>query len=219
VSFARIALIVGGLLLALLYLLYQENLKELFKTWGWTSVFSYCWQRLPSSLNRETVHGLWWLWLIIGLLGGLVVALALVLWLPSLLTSQPPNPIHDEATKWRLTRNLHYFSSKLPVKCEVVIVRYQMPYSETYADDLKEVLSAIDWKFHEVFAKEELPRGLSLRSFETGKSRACLDALRQRLNDINPAPNPSWSWIERPTVYMTDCSDHCVEVDIGNAPQ
>ena len=74
-----------------------------------------------------------------------------------------------------------------------------MPYSETYADDLKAVLNVVDWKFHEVFATEELPRGLSLRSFETGLSRTCLDTLRERLNnDLTPAPNPSWTWIRNP---------------------
>jgi hypothetical protein len=168
------------------------------------------------------IRAVWWLWWIFGISGGV----ALGLWLSPLLVSpQPPeiplpNPLHDDATKWRLARNLHYLLSKIPEKCEAVIVRYQGPYSETYADDLKEVLTAIDWKYHEVFAGDELPRGLTLRSFEGGLSRACLDILKQRFNnDINPAPNPSWSWIETPTRYMIDCTGKCIEIDIGNDPK
>jgi hypothetical protein len=86
------------------------------------------------------------------------------------------------------------------------IVRYQLPYSETYSDDIKEVLGVIEWKFHEAFATEELPRGLSLRSFESGLSRTCLDALKRLNNDVQPAPNPPWSWIETATKYMAECS-------------
>lgn len=95
-----------------------------------------------------------------------------------------------------------------------------MPYSETFSDDIKELLSAIEWKFHEMFATEELPRGLSLRSFESGLSRACLDVLKERLNnDLQQSLNPPWAWVETATKYMAECSSQCVEIDIGNDPQ
>jgi hypothetical protein len=210
----------AGLLLAL-----TENIKELLKQRGANTLLVRSLDALPKQLHWERLRGLWWLWAIFGLSGGV----ALALWLSPFLVGQPsvppvpvvakPNPLHDAAPKWRLAQSLNDLSSKMPAKCDVVIVRYQMPYSETYSDDIKEVLTTIDWKFREAFATEELPRGLSLKGFETGLSRTCLDALKQRFdNDLEPSPYVPAIWIKTATKYMSECSGQCVEIDIGNAP-
>jgi hypothetical protein len=176
----------------------------------------------------ERLRAAWWLWSMLGLTGGV----ALALWLSPLLIEQPapsasdiisPNPIHDAATKWKMARNLHHLSSNklaLGDNCEIVIVRYQLPYSETYSNDLKEVLGIIGWKFHEVFSTEQLFPGLSLKSFVKGLPRTCLDALKQRFdNDAQPGSRVGWDWIDTPTKYMAECSGQCVEIDIGNDPR
>jgi hypothetical protein len=88
VSIAQIASIVGGLLLALLWLLFNENIKELFKNWGWTAFLSRFWQRLRPNLHWGNLKGLWWLWLGSGAIGGYALAFG-TLWLISLTTSGP----------------------------------------------------------------------------------------------------------------------------------
>ena len=59
----------------LLGLLFQENFKELFKNWGWNSIFIRCWQMWRPKLHWASLRGLWWLWSIFGLGGGLALAL------------------------------------------------------------------------------------------------------------------------------------------------
>jgi hypothetical protein len=132
--------------------------------------------------------------------------------------SPMPNPLHDEATKWRLAKNLRYLSSRTANLCEVVIVRYQESYSEHYSDDIKDLLTVVGWNYHEAFASTELPTRLSLRAVNHGESYACEEMFRQRLNnDIQPALNPPWSWASGADMkYMKECSGPCFELDVGN---
>ena len=71
-------------------------------------------------------------------------------------------PLHDETAKWRMARYLRSLAPKIAGDnrgiCEAVIVRYQTPWAENLASDIKDVFDTIGWKYHEVFAKSTLPK-------------------------------------------------------------
>jgi hypothetical protein len=122
-----IASILATLLVALFGLVFNENLKELFKTWGWNAVFVNYWQRWRSKLHLANLRGLWWLWLCSGLLvGGGGVGIALGLWLSPVVLG-PPQQVENaqlktlvkaleteaqsnaqDAAKWRFAYYLRY---------------------------------------------------------------------------------------------------------------
>jgi hypothetical protein len=133
------------------------------------------------------------------------------------------NPIHDDAVKWKLARDLRILSSKINGKCDTIIVRYQGPYSEHYADDLIEVLKTVGWGIKQHFASDQLPNDLSLRTTESGISRECADALKQRLDNTaegrTGSLHTSLTVVSARTPYMNTCSSECTEIDIGNDPQ
>lgn len=138
-------------LLAGLVLWFNENLKELLKQWGWNTVFARYWSKLRCNLSWQHLRGLWWLWLS----GGIVLALCLtmlVFGLPTFGTPPLPNPLHDEAAKWRVTRNIYDMSLNRNAqgykKCEIIFVRYPMPYAENYEHDLTEILRVAGWIIH-----------------------------------------------------------------------
>jgi hypothetical protein len=150
---------------------------------------------------------------------------------PTSLSSSPPsptfvssppivNPIHDEGAKWRLTKNLRYLAPNINGICEIMIVRYPSPYSEVYADDLKEILTAVGWPFKEKFAQESLPRGLSLVSTESPLAKDCNKALTQRFsNDVHLPGGIDMHWLlpQEITPYMKNCSNpmDCIQIGIG----
>src|SRR5271165_30289 len=80
--------------------LISANVRKLADKHGWDNLLVRCTERL----SWERLRGLWWLWAIFGLSGGL----ALALWLSPFLVGQPaiptaplappiasPNPVHD----------------------------------------------------------------------------------------------------------------------------
>jgi hypothetical protein len=87
VSFGGIASILVTLLIALLVLIFNENLKELFRALGWNAFFVNYWQTWRSRLHLANLRGLWWLWLGFGVAGGIVLTVA-TLWLIALFN--PP---------------------------------------------------------------------------------------------------------------------------------
>jgi len=168
--------------------------------------------------------------------------LPLALWLNPLLVGPPTSgdpsasPLHNEVAKWRVTRNPYEMSLNRIArgfeKCDVVFVRYQMPYSENYEHDLKEILVTAGWTIHpSSFALSELPRGLSIRALQSEPSSSCAAALyRSLLDDVQPRSLASGQQlnIKAPITSVPDemvaqfvkaCSDTCVEVDIGNKPE
>ena len=89
-----------------------------------------------------------------------------------------PNPIHDEATKWRIASALHLISlnpgANINGPCEAVIVRYPASsYAEDYALDIKQIFGAIEWKYSEIFAKSTLEKGLSVKAAYKGSGQPC----------------------------------------------
>jgi len=134
-----------------------------------------------------------------------------------------PNPLHSDAVKWKIASQLRDFMKHENQMCEAVIVRLQLPYAERYAEDLKEILDAADWKYSEKFATATLRPGLSLLSSSSGVPHSCSEYLRATMNGAAGSPIPvSQDWIKenKPTENMRDkCSGECVEIGIGNPPE
>jgi hypothetical protein len=134
-----------------------------------------------------------------------------------------PNPIHSDAVKWKIARQLSDFMKRENQMCEAVIVRLQLPYAEHYAEDLKEILDAADWKYSEKFATSTLRPGLSLLSSSSGVSHSCSEYVRLTMNGAVGPPIPvsqDWTKDNKPTENMRDkCSGECVEIGIGNPPE
>lgn len=134
------------------------------------------------------------------------------------------DPLRNEAAKWRIAKYLKEQTEGINGGCEAVIVRYQLPYAENYAQDLKEILHMSGWTYHEVFSTTTLPNALTTRSsFNNFDVRRCGDLLRIKLNSIDGPSSPqlvaAWDYTEKPTDYMQPCSAACVEISIGNEPQ
>src|ERR1700720_453031 len=86
------SIVVGGFLLVI-GLVFKESIKELLKHWGWTTFLIYRWDALPERwkdrFRWEGLRGLWWLWSILGLSGGLLLALWLIPQPPPLAAPEP----------------------------------------------------------------------------------------------------------------------------------
>jgi hypothetical protein len=130
--------------------------------------------------------------------------------------------LHEDAAKWRMVKSLHALSTTEhgPIKgtCEVVVVRYQLPYAENIFLDLKDIFDVIDWKYHEAFASSTLPRGLSIKSVQGDVSSDCMSLFREQLSNNTSRVTASNSFVEKPKEdeHMKLCSGPCFEIDIGN---
>jgi hypothetical protein len=139
------------------------------------------------------------------------------------------NPLQDDSAKWRVAQNL----AKSPFlnSCDVVIVQLPTDYAERLGGDLKRVLDAIHWKtLGPTLASAPVPRGLSLRSEESGPSHDCANALFGIMN----ASGLTWQGLEKGgnfsvgwDYFPKDSLGHecfkapraCVRISVGNEPQ
>src|SRR5205807_5966462 len=78
-------------------------------------------------------------------------------------------------------------------RCPVRIVRYQLPYAENFADDLKPILVVADIPFEERFATTQLPKGLSIRFPHSGPLPNCGAHLVNSLRTIGQFRGASWN--------------------------
>lgn len=158
---------------------------------------------------------------------------------PSSVSVQPAvrrkNPIDDDAIKWKIVRNLHYgitnpkstlYQNAKGRKCEVVVVRYSTStYGEKYFASLREIFDTIGWSYHEEFAKSTLPKALSIRWMEPGRTNlgpTCGSTFLSRINGDIPGLNTSFIGIygrDNDDQYLKACSGECFEIDIGNEPE
>jgi hypothetical protein len=97
-SIRGIVTTIFGLLTAGFVVAFTENYKELLKKWhGNTLLVRACDKLLAAewqnALRWERLRGLWWLWCIFGLNGGI----ALALWLSPLLTEPLPASANSES--------------------------------------------------------------------------------------------------------------------------
>jgi hypothetical protein len=146
---------------------------------------------------------------------------------PAPLEPTSLNPLQGVSAKWVLSQNL----SKSPFKsnCNLVVVRYPSVYADRLAENLKEVLDAVGWKYREMLASSPLPRALSLRSLENGPSRPCANVLFEKFNgsglrysspEVSGNLPVSLNWIPENAIpqYIKDCPEPCVEIGVGNEP-
>ena len=162
----------------------------------------------------------------------IMVALLILTWVPSVITyfggaptSAPaPSTLHDDATKWKIAKNLHALAMTEhgPIRgtCEVVVVRYQLPYAEKMFLELRDVFDVIGWRYHEDFATSTLPNGLSLKAVQGDISSNCMSLFKEQLSANTTRVTPSSSFVENPRddEHMKKCSGPCFEIDIGNEP-
>jgi hypothetical protein len=144
---------------------------------------------------------------------------------PSLLPDKnlPPdkrrNPLDSDAAKWGMVSRLHNaFDTKNVAKCNLSIVRYQSPYAENLADDLKAILKVVDWPVAEKLSQTPQQRGLSIKISEQPNRSAerCMSILRNAISS-----STTWKGREWVVSYYYDSErscPECVELDIGNDP-
>ncbi len=142
---------------------------------------------------------------------------------PAPAPSFSDNPLHDDAAKWRIARYLRPVVPRIAGNnrgiCEAVIVRYQTPWAENLASDIKEVFDTIGWKYHEVFAESAIPKNLSMQSVYEDIPRGCMGLFNEQLSHITPRGiNAKTGWINEPNsnVYIKKCEGPCFEIDIGH---
>lgn len=136
-------------------------------------------------------------------------------------TAQPSlNPLHNDASRWRLVHGLSLDTPLIKGVCVAHIHHYQVPYSESFADDLKQVLDVVGWKTYQSVFLTKFPQGVSIRVRDEISGR-CAERLRSRLDGIRIAvpmietvpqeiapTSPDFSW------YCPGC----FEIRIGNEP-
>jgi hypothetical protein len=219
--------IAAFLFLAICSSFISANVRRLAQEKGWDTFFLAAWNAAPVGARNmlsglAPPHKLWWVWLSLGLSGGLSVALWL---LAAQVPATTPATLHDDAAKWKIAKNLHALATTEhgPVKgtCEVVVVRYQLPHAEKDFLDLKEIFDLIDWKYHEAFASSTLPNGLTLKSVQGDVSSSCESLFREQLSVNTSRVTASNSFVENPKEdeHMKACSGPCFEIDIGSEPE
>jgi hypothetical protein len=145
--------------------------------------------------------------------------------------SPPPesfaNPLRSKIVKWQIVAGLRSLISTgaLNADCKVMIIRLQEPYAEDYADDLKQILNVLGWKYDERFATSTIPKEMTVKADNSpGPSKDCGTALGQRIQNDASSRNGSslsphqWMTDEEAQSYRKrqDCTSGCVEVDFGN---
>jgi len=129
------------------------------------------------------------------------------------------HPLDSDSARWGMVSRLHYaFETKSATRCNLSIVRYQLPYAENLADDLKAILKVVDWPVTEKFSQTQQPRGLSIKISEQPNRNAerCMAVLRSALSK-----STTWKGREWVVNYYYDSNrscPECVELDIGNDP-
>src|SRR6266481_6301653 len=88
----------GFITLAIVTAFISANVRELARQRGWDTFLVRWWDALPEQwrdeLRWERLRGLWWLWSIFGLSGGI----ALALWLTPFLSLGLPNHSDEPPT-------------------------------------------------------------------------------------------------------------------------
>jgi hypothetical protein len=132
------------------------------------------------------------------------------------------NPLHEPAAKWRLADGLSILARDKRVgKCKVYFNRYQSSYAETFYDDLKSVLTTVDWEYSEKFATGELPRGLSVTKLSGLPPYNCAENFAGALMN---AASPGVLTVSATNIdmgaapdYLRQCQN-CIVLNIGNPP-
>jgi hypothetical protein len=142
------------------------------------------------------------------------------------LGAATPNPLHSDGIKWKLTSGLAFVihDKEIIKKCKIIINKEQTPYSETYAQDLKDILNVLNWQFDEMVSDSPLPRGLSITAVNQQPAQECAQMFSQRLSsDLKWHGAPlavqvRWAMPNNIPSHLFTCGGGCVEIEIGNDP-
>jgi hypothetical protein len=162
---------------------------------------------------------------IIALLAGWIIT-AYVLWpKPTIYV----NPIHTEATKWNMAKNLQWWrvaTSPQHPNCQIAIVRYPETYSQDYASDFKEILDVAGWKYtrDHIVVDGTLQNGITMRgNHDDHLSKTCAEELDSRIQNDGRSRSGMGIYLEWPSpADLSDFIKHCppevgcVEVTFGN---
>jgi hypothetical protein len=147
---------------------------------------------------------------------------------PSAPAAQPKavdtrrNPLDSEEAKWKLVKGLHdRFTVNKVARCQITIMRYQLPYAENLSNDLKTVFGVIDWPVKEQFAAVQEERGLSIRFVpEHAGNKTSQNCASEIINSLVSAASWKGNLWRIEQIYYAEppsCAD-CIEIDIGNDP-
>jgi hypothetical protein len=227
VSITWIVSIVSGLLLTFFGLLFQENLKELFKSWGWNAFFIRYWQRWRP-IHWAKLRGLWWLWSIFGTSGGI----ALGLWLSPVVLGPPQQAENTElktlaqsnaqdAAKWRFAYYLRYApraENNGLLTCKFMLVLSPGNAAWNLWVILQPMLELAHWESYPGpnLSRPETPvQGVTIISGENKDASACGAALGKSMGEAFLQVHVSFR-SDQVSPALTACKNECVELDIGN---
>jgi hypothetical protein len=129
------------------------------------------------------------------------------------------HPLDSDSARWAMVSRLrNALETKNATRCNLSIVRYQLPYAEKLANDLKAILKVVDWPVTEKFSQSQQPRGLSIKLSEQPNRSAerCMVVLRNAISG-----STSWKgreWLVKFYYDSNQSCPECVELDIGNDP-
>jgi hypothetical protein len=145
---------------------------------------------------------------------------------PARPTEPYVNPIHSAASKWSFVAGIRagIMRGSWPADCRIMITRLPVTYSEDLAEDFKQALDVLAWKYEERLATTTVDKEISIRALNgPGPSRECAQTLMSRLHSDAKTRSGStyqvglrWLQDKEAPDFLKQCSAACVEVTIGN---
>lgn len=210
------------------------NIRELLKRRGWDA-FLACWadvlpDKLQDRLTWRYLRGLWWLWSIFGLSGGVALALRLT----PLISGPPPSPTIpksaflalDDGQKWRFSESLR--KAAVAQNGELISCEFALGVSRPLQQfvwgvwtELQPMLDLAWWRHAASgdlgLGERQFPAGFTiLAGADKGPAFICAAALGRALQDTLAPSTPVTVRTNQVTEALTGCKNNCVELDIGD---
>jgi hypothetical protein len=176
----------------------------------------------------ERLRGMWWLWAIFGLSGGV----ALALWLSPVVLGPPQQAENTElktlaqsnaqdAAKWRFAYYLRYApraENNALLTCKFMLVLSPGNAAWNLWVILQPMLELAHWESYPGpnLSRPETPfQGVTIISGENKDASACGAALGKSMGEAFPQVHVSFR-SDQVSPALTACKNECVELDIGN---
>ncbi len=217
--------IFGGLVLTLLWFVFNENLKELLKQWEWNTLLVRWWAKLLCKVQRQNLRDWWWLWLCAGFLLGSSSGVALTLWLATPIASKSTFLALDDGQKWRFSEALRKAAvaeNGERINCEFVLglSRPLQQFVWGVWTELEPMLDLSGWRHAPSgdlgLSQLQFPAGFTiLAGADKGPAFNCAAALGRALQDTLASGTPVTVRPNQVTEALSGCKNKCVELDIG----